>query len=325
MNWSENLRAIGRGIWLAAKFIRHPAAPAPPAEPGRLMEVEAFGPNPGRLRMLAHLPAVTAGQPLVVLLHGCTQDAAEFAAASGWMALADRLGFALVVPRQSKRNNAQACFHWFNPEDVARDHGEAASIAAMVRTGLERFGSDPRRVFVVGLSAGGAMTAALLAAYPDLFAAGAVIAGLPVGAARSGVQALRRMASAGPRSSPETLAARARDAAPPGYAGSWPRLSIWHGEADRTVVPENGELLAEQWRALLGLADTEAEEDDVHGVRHLTWRKGAAAAVESWILPGFAHAYPVNDPDLPRGSFVAPAALDATAAIARFFFSAMPV
>ena len=122
----------------------------------------------------------------------------RFAEASGWIELADRLRVPLILPEQAEANNAGRCFQWFQPSDTARDAGEAGSIADMTRAAVGRFNSDPRRVFVVGLSAGGAMAAALLAAYPDVFAAGASVAGLPVGAARSGMQAILRMASAGP-------------------------------------------------------------------------------------------------------------------------------
>ena len=127
---------------------------------------------------------------------------------------------------------------------TGRGHGEALSIRQMVAAAVERFASDPGRVFIAGLSAGGAMTAALLAAYPDVFAAGAVVAGLPVGAAGSTSEALRRMAEAGPARSPADWAEQVRRAAPIGYPGPWPRLSIWHGEADGVVDPANSRLLA---------------------------------------------------------------------------------
>ena len=136
------------------------------------------------------------GAPLIVLLHGCGQAAARFAADTGWIALADRLGMPLVLPEQSGENNQGRCFNWFRPLHVRRGFGEALSIRQMVDTAVARFDSDPQRVFVAGLSAGGAMAAALLAAYPDVFAGGAIVAGLPVGAANSATEALRRMAEA---------------------------------------------------------------------------------------------------------------------------------
>ena len=325
MKWSRNFRTLRRGITLATRIVKATVGGrtrtrlASPVERSRLVEVHEFGDNPGRLRMLAHLPPSIAGCPLVVVLHGCGQDAAGFAADSGWIALADRLRFALLLPEQAEANNRGRCFQWFESSHTARDGGESGSIAAMIRTAIDTFGSDSRRVFVVGLSAGGAMTAALLAAYPDLFAAGASVAGLPVGAARTGLQAILRMTSAGPNRSPEDWAAQVRAAAPAGFAGPWPRLSIWHGQADTTVSPENGDLLAMQWRSLHGLTAPEVAERSRNGVRHRSWADGTHTLVEQWSLPHLPHAYPVGSLVVAPGRFVEQAPVDATAAIARFF------
>ena len=202
MKWSSKLRKLGRGVKVIMNLVKAPPAPSlarpPPAqEASRFVAFDGFGDNRGRLRMLTHVPPHVAGCPLVVLLHGCGQDAARFALDSGWIDMADRLRFPLILPEQSDRNHAHLCFQWFQPSDTARGQGEAGSIADMTRAAISRFDSDPRRVFIVGLSAGGAMATAMLAAYPELFAAGASVAGLPVGAARSGMQALLRMATAG--------------------------------------------------------------------------------------------------------------------------------
>jgi poly(hydroxyalkanoate) depolymerase family esterase len=322
MDLSGSLRTVWRAIKLVAGVVKAKLAAAPGSRPvdfSRLAAFDDFGANPGRLRMLAHLPPSSTGRPLVVLLHGCGQDAAGFAADSGWLQLANRLRFTLLLPEQAAANNAGRCFQWFQPRDTARDAGEAGSIAAMTRSAISRFGADPRWVFVVGLSAGGAMAAAMLAAYPDLFAAGASVAGVPVGAARSGMQALARMASAGPDQPPDAWAALVRAAAPAGFPGPWPRLSVWQGQADTIVAPENGNLLTTQWLALHGLTAAAVTETMGDGVQHRTWPPGKGPLVEQWLLPRFKHAYPAGSRDVTPGRFVEPAPVDATEAIARFF------
>src|SRR5690348_5932363 len=146
----------------------------------RLHEVTAFGPNPGNLRMLVHVPErLSSMAPLVVALHGCNQTADEYDYGTGWSALADKFGFAVIYPQQQPANNPRNCFSWFLPNDIARGQGEAHSIMQMVEHAVATFASDPGRIFVTGLSAGGAMASVMLATYPEVFAGGAIIAGLP--------------------------------------------------------------------------------------------------------------------------------------------------
>lgn len=299
MQWSHELKTVGRGLRTALRaasaMAKPPALPRLPVSgAGSLVEIADFGTNPGALVMLAYVPAtLQADAPLVVVLHGCGQGAAAFANGSGWMALADRLGCALVLPEQSADNNRQRCFNWFRPLHVARDQGEAASIRQMVAEAVRRFEADAKSVYVVGLSAGAAMTAALLAAYPDVFAAGAAVAGLPVGAASGAASALARMAQAGPEArSAEAWAEQVRRAAPPGYDGPWPRLSIWQGGLDTVVDPANAGLLVEQWRTLhlLGAADAVTTED--FAARHTQWGEIDQPEVELWTLPLLGHGYP---------------------------------
>lgn len=125
--------------------------------------VAAFGSNPGALKMRVYAPArLRAGRPLVVVLHGCRQDAASFANDAGWIAVAQRFRLALLLPEQTYENNKGRCFNWFRPEDVKRGSGEVMSIRQMLRHATRLFGSDPKRIFVTGFSAGGRMAAALI-------------------------------------------------------------------------------------------------------------------------------------------------------------------
>jgi poly(hydroxyalkanoate) depolymerase family esterase len=316
MHWSDGIRTLRRGVGVAsrlavARIVRPP--PAVTRDPGRFVVAPEFGANPGRLRLRVYRPAaeLRAGVPLIVLLHGCGQDAAVFAADAGWTALADRLGLPLLLPEQQADNNRQRCFHWFQPADTTRGQGEAGSIAAMVRAATARFDADPARVFIAGLSAGAAMAVAMLAAYPELFAAGAAVAGLPVGAAGGPVQALARMAGAGPAVPAEALAERVRAAAPASYAGPWPRLSVWCGTADNVVAPENSLLLAAQWRALHRLPEQPTLEEP----GHRAWGN----AVELWSLPNLPHAWPVATGTGQPAHFTADSAVAAVPMIARFW------
>jgi poly(hydroxyalkanoate) depolymerase family esterase len=176
------MRAQMREQWMK------PAALPPDIGGIGMVDISEFGSNPGQLRMRFYVPKVAPapGVPLIVVLHGCGQTAHEFAQDGEWLTLADRLRLPLplLLAEQTEQNNGQHCFNWFRPGDAARGRGEALSIQQMVAEAIRRFGSDPKRVFVVGLSAGGAMAAALLAAYPDVFAAGAVVAGAAFLAAR---------------------------------------------------------------------------------------------------------------------------------------------
>jgi poly(hydroxyalkanoate) depolymerase family esterase len=314
MKWSRELRIARRSIRTAARAAsamakaqtKLPATlrlapwstPDPIQTAAGPFEVSDFGSNPGQLAMFMHVPSAppAPGAPLIVLLHGCGQAAIPFAREAGWMTLSDRLGVPLVLPEQAGENNHGRCFNWFQPTHVRRGSGEAQSIRQMVASAVQRFGSDPKRTFIAGLSAGGAMTAAMLAAYPDTFAAGAVVAGLPVGAASGMSEALRRMAEAGPSQSPAAWADLARHAAPAGFPGPWPRLSIWHGEADRVVDPDNARLLAGQWSALHGL-DSSRVTVEPSDVRREIWGQSKPPAVELWTLPGQPHAWPADAAD----------------------------
>jgi poly(hydroxyalkanoate) depolymerase family esterase len=295
---------------------RDRVAPAVPAREAAatVVEVAAFGDNPGRLTMklLLPAPAPRPGAPLLVLLHGCGQDAVRFAEASGFAALAQRQGAALLLPDQVTDNNPQRCFNWFRPADIARGGGEAASIRAMVSEAVRRWDADPRRVFVAGLSAGGAMAAALLAAYPDAFAAGGVVAGLPVGAATDAHAALLQMTRPQPRPREAWLALLAEGAA---TDRPWPRLSVWHGAADHVVDPANAAALVGQWTARLGLP--EAPERVTQPAPHVT-RRCWGEAVEYWSIAGYGHAFPVDD-GMAADPFVLPAGIAAAAAMARFW------
>jgi poly(hydroxyalkanoate) depolymerase family esterase len=259
----------------------------------RLADLPAAPDNPGNLRGRCHVPAgIAAGAPLVVVLHGCTQSAAVYDHGSGWSRLADRHGFALLFPEQQRANNMNLCFNWYQPEDAARDRGEARSIQAMIAQMVEVHSLDPARIFVTGLSAGGAMTSVMLAAYPELFAAGAIIAGLPFGCADNLAEALGAMSAPGGAPA-EALGAAVRRASP--HRGPWPRVSVWHGSADRLVVPGNGEAIVRQWRDVHGLPAAPARTEEVDGYPRRAWTDASGQILlEDYVVTGMAHGTPLR-------------------------------
>jgi len=269
-----------------------PAARRRPAG-SMLEEVTGFGSNPGALRMFAHIPeGLPAGRPLVLVLHGCQQDAAGYDRAAGWASLAEERGFAVVYAQQREANNPRLCFTWFRPSEVTRDRGELMSIRQMVAHAADRAASDAGRIFVTGLSAGGAMAAAVLANYPDVFAGGAVIAGLPFGAARDATRAFEAMAQAPARSARE-WGDLLRAVAPDGDRR--PAISIWHGTADDTVALSNAAALAGQWRDLYGLPEEAFVEKRAKSRRTRIWPDGEGRALVSLTeIEGLGHGTPVT-------------------------------
>lgn len=280
---------------------------------GRLLDIQDFGDDPGHLRMLAHVPAgLPAKAPLVVVLHGCGQTPGGYDRATGWSVLADSAGFALLMPEQRRANNPHTCFNWFQPEDVSTTGGELASILAMIAHMVAAHGLDPSRIFITGLSAGGAMTAALVARAPSVFAGAAIVAGLPYAGDMSVQAALEAMRQGHGLDGPE-LAARLRAAAPAG--ARWPALSVWQGTADTTVAPANADALLAQWQALLGLASApgfaEVTGPQGHQVHHGVWRDAAGRAVlQSYRIEGLGHGTPIATEMEPRLGEAAPFVLD---------------
>lgn len=268
------------------------AAVANLAEPLRLTLVAPLGSNPGELRMLAYVPpGLREGAPLVVALHGCTQNAAAYDHGAGWSVLAERHGFAVLFPEQRRANNSNLCFNWFQPEDVTRGRGEVESIRAMVVQMVEAHRLDARRVYVSGLSAGGAMTAAMLATAPELFAGGAVIAGLPYGAASGMAEAFGAMNQVR-RHSARDWGDRVRGAST--FRGPFPAVQVWHGTADSTVNPGNADELVNQWSNVLGLSALPTGTERVDGAEHAMWRgRDGQAMLERWTVPGLGHGVPV--------------------------------
>ena len=291
----------------------------------RLTETVGFGSNPGDLRMFSYQPGDQRARqqsPLVVVLHGCTQTAAGYDIGAGWSTLADRYGFALLMPEQKSSNNANGCFNWFNPEDIVRDGGEAFSIRQMIARMARDHSIDRTRIFVTGLSAGGAMTSVMLATYPELFAGGAIIAGLPYGIASNVQQALSGMYQSPSRPARE-LGDLVRNAST--HKGPWPKLSVWHGSADKTVNPSNADEIVKQWLDVHHLPPAPMSQSTVDGYpRALWWNADGETLVESYTITDMAHGTPLGIADNDerygaQGAFMIEAGISSSYHIASFF------
>ncbi|MGW2520653.1 extracellular catalytic domain type 1 short-chain-length polyhydroxyalkanoate depolymerase [Streptomyces sp. NPDC001617] len=265
------------------------------AAAGTLQQVTDFGSNPGNLAMYEYAPTDLATHaPLVVALHGCTQSASDYHANSGWQKFADQWGFAVIYPQTSSANNVLSCFSWFDSTKDTRGRGEAASIMQMVDTAVAQYGSDRSRIFVTGLSAGGGMTADLLADYPDVFAGGSVDSGIPAQcataqSAASGCQYTNQNLT------PKQWGDKVRSSYP-GYTGPWPRVAVWQGSSDTTVIPANGTELRDQWTDVWGIGQSASSTENLTGgtTESIYDDSTGKPAVALFSVSGMAHGLAVN-------------------------------
>lgn len=305
-------------------------AQMPGGLPAAMNEAAAIRHGGRALDFTLHLPPAHRGRalPLVVMLHGCTQNPDDFALGTAMNEHADREGFVVLYPAQSRTANASGCWNWFKHNHQGRGRGEPGLIAAMTHRVMHEHPIDPQRVYIAGLSAGGAMAAIVAAAYPDVFAAVGVHSGIAPGAATSLAQALSVMKSgaAGPGL---TGAVHGLDTAWPSGAGlAMPVPTIvFHGDRDQTVHPGNGDQVVAS--ALAANASPGAARSPAARIEHgrsaagkpftRTLHEDASGEVmvEHWLLHGAGHAWSGGRAE---GSYTDASGPDASREMLRFFF-----
>ena len=296
------------------------ATPDDEGAEGRFFE-SSFTGSAGTHAFRLFVPGGCDGEalPLVVMLHGCLQDPDDFAAGTRMNAIAQEQGFLVLYPAQTQRANGHRCWNWFSPQHQRRGSGEPALLAGMTRHILQTHSVDHDRVYVAGLSAGGAMAAILAREYPDLFAAAGVHSGVVPGAARSVASALAVMHLGPDAAWPMSLAPSAAAAARHGSAA----LIVFHGDADKTVAIANADAVLASAIAGARAVATTSEGMTATGerpFRRTVWRRaddpGAPSVAEHWVVHGAAHAWSGGDAS---GSFTDPAGPDASREMLRFF------
>jgi len=256
---------------------------------------------------------LTGRRALLVMLHGGTQDADDFAAGTRMNALAEEHGFVVAYPSQSKAANASLCWNWFSPENQMRGRGEPAIIAGITSEIVAEYAVDPDRVFVAGLSAGGAMAAVMGATYPDLFAAVGIHSGLPYQSAADLPSAFAAMR--GDARLPGQRSGKSRGT---GDDSPLIRTIIFHGDADNIVHPSNAANMVEVEMGSESVEHGEPRHTTIRAhTRTVTRDKTGAVVVEQWLVHGSGHAWSGGSPD---GTYTDPHGPDASQEMLRFFF-----
>jgi poly(hydroxyalkanoate) depolymerase family esterase len=282
--------------------------PAPdPLPEGASFVTATYTNTAGTRAYKLYVPSNRAGQtlPLVVMLHGCTQSPDDFAAGTRMNALAEERGCLVAYPAQPSSANTHKCWNWFSQHDQQRDQGEPSLIAGITLQIVRDFSVDSSRVYVAGLSAGGAAAANMGAAYPDLYAAVGVHSGLPCGAASD---------------LPSAFAAMRQ-----GPAGNSKRICVvptivFHGDQDSTVHPRNGDaVVAQSTASAIGVRPTvqRGQAPDGHAYSRTVYADASGRGMcEQWTIHGAGHAWAGGSPS---GSHTDPRGPDATREMLRFF------
>jgi poly(hydroxyalkanoate) depolymerase family esterase len=273
--------------------------------PGQFLE-GSFGNEAGTRRYRLYVPSTpaTGPRPLVVMLHGCKQNPEDFAAGTTMNLLAEESGCLVLYPEQAANANHSQCWNWFEGAHQNRDQGEPSLIAGMTRQVLREQGADAGKVYVAGLSAGGAMAAVMAAAYPELYAAVGVHSGLPVGSAHDLMSGLNAMKGAGKKKGKGASNARPVPAI------------VFHGDRDAIVHPGNGDTVYRQFMHGTGVKETE-ERGPGHTMTVALDAEGRTVA-EHWNLHGAGHAWSGGSA---AGSYAEPSGPNASAEMLRFFLS----
>jgi poly(hydroxyalkanoate) depolymerase family esterase len=298
--------------------LTRPAQAPEPVPDGARFIAGTYADRAGSRDYKLYVPSGYRGQPvpLVVMLHGCTQSPDDFAAGTRMNALAEERIFLVAYPAQDGSANAQRCWNWFSPGDQRRDEGEPSLIAGITRQVMREHAVDPARVYVAGMSAGGAAAAVMGAAYPDLYAAVGVHSGLPCGAAGDLPSAFAAMR----QGAPEPVPGGARQA---GEAQRLVPTIVFHGDRDGTVSPRNGDQIIAQARAgatgkLQATAVVQRGQAPGGRTYSRTLHANAAgeAVLEQWIVHEAGHAWSGGSP---AGSYTDPQGPDASGEMLRFF------
>lgn len=249
-----------------------------------LRTVAAFSPNPGNLKMLIYEPKVKRGtelKPLVVVLHGCGQTAAEVARLTGWNKLAGINDFIVLYPQQRVWNNMSTCFNWFQDKDIEKGSGECESIYQAIRYMIHTYPIDSNRIYITGLSAGAAMAVVMMATHPEQFKAGAIFAGGAYKIADNAFESVGAMLGTKKMEKDELV--RLVKEQNPRYTGAYPSMIIYQGLDDMVVNHKNARLLIAQWTGLNGCDDipdkTEHPFMGINDIRRMEYTDSTGKAV----------------------------------------------
>lgn len=260
-----------------------------------LQKLEDFGVNEGNLNAFYYEPVgATSNMPLLVVLHGCSQNALGIAELSDWNKLADEYGFYILYPEQKTINNASKCFNWFQAQDFEKNKGENASILEMMAKMETQFNIITQQTFITGISAGGAMSMVMISVYPNKFKGAAIMSGVPFKAANNvftSISALRGDVNKTPQEWGDLVRIENQN-----YSGSYPRLSVFHGKQDNVVNFLNSTEIVEQWSHVLGLdLQDRIEYNLITDVRQLDYfDTNNQVLITKYEIDSMSHALAVN-------------------------------